>query len=153
MILYQERLSVPRAWIWIPLLACLLVAALLLPLGPSFLLPGMLATTGLTAWGLRAYGRMRISVTTEHFNAGHIQIPVTSIGFMEILDPQEALAWRTHQADTHAWLSLRSYVPTALRVEIDDQTCSTPYIYVSTRQPNALFAVLSFARNQSSPCG
>ena len=38
---------------------------------------------------------------------------------------------------------LRSYVPTALRVEVTDPEDPTPYVYLSTREPQALAAALA----------
>ena len=43
---------------------------------------------------------------------------------------------------------LRSYIPTALRVEVTDPQDPTPYVYVSTRDPEALSAALSAVRAQ-----
>jgi hypothetical protein len=41
---------------------------------------------------------------------------------------------------------LRSYVPTALKVEVTDPDDPTPYIYVSTRSPERLAAALEAVR-------
>ena len=50
-----------------------------------------------------------------------------------MLEGEEAVAWRTYKADPRAFLLLRSYVPTALRVEVTDPEDPTPYLYLSTR--------------------
>jgi hypothetical protein len=42
---------------------------------------------------------------------------------------------------------LRSYVPTALRVEVTDPADPTPYLYLSTRDPEALAAAIGAARS------
>ncbi|GLV74094.1 hypothetical protein Shyhy02_20960 [Streptomyces hygroscopicus subsp. hygroscopicus] len=42
---------------------------------------------------------------------------------------------------------LRSYIPTALRVEVTDPEDPTPYVYVSTRNPEALAAALTAVRS------
>jgi hypothetical protein len=41
---------------------------------------------------------------------------------------------------------LRSYVPTAVRIEITDPEDPTPYVYLSTRDPQALAAALTAVR-------
>ena len=41
---------------------------------------------------------------------------------------------------------LRSYIPTALRVEVTDPADPTPYLYLSTREPEGLAAALEEAR-------
>ncbi|MFE1975819.1 DUF3093 family protein [Streptomyces hygroscopicus] len=59
----------------------------------------------------------------------------------------EAAAWRTYKADPRAFMLLRSYIPTALRVEVTDPEDPTPYVYVSTRNPEALAAALTAVRS------
>ncbi len=59
-----------------------------------------------------------------------------------MLDAEEARAWRTHRADPRAFMLLRSYVPTAVRVPVTDPQDPTPYVYVSTRAPERLAAAL-----------
>ncbi|WP_143320718.1 DUF3093 family protein, partial [Cellulomonas iranensis] len=58
----------------------------------------------------------------------------------------EARAWRGHKADTRAHMLLRSYIPTALRVEVTDPQVTTPYLYLSTRDPEGLAAALTAVR-------
>lgn len=41
---------------------------------------------------------------------------------------------------------LRSYVRTALRVEVTDPADPTPYLYLSTRDPEGLAAAIAQAR-------
>lgn len=40
---------------------------------------------------------------------------------------------------------LRGYIPTAVRVEVTDPEDPTPYLYLSTRQPERLVAALRSA--------
>jgi hypothetical protein len=78
--------------------------------------------------------------------AGEAKIPVAALGEAEILDAEEARAWRTYKADTRAFMLLRSYIPTALRVQVTDPKDPTPYLYLSTREPEQLVAALESAR-------
>lgn len=71
---------------------------------------------------------------------------MSALGEAEILEPEEARAWRTYKADTRAFLLLRSYIPRALRVEVTDPDDPTPYLYLSTREPERLAAALKTAR-------
>ncbi|GGL93668.1 membrane protein [Streptomyces fumigatiscleroticus] len=144
--LYEERLGVPAAWFGFAFLLGLAVAAILLPFGPAVALGGLVLVTSVTALAVRHYGSVRITVTTGHLTAGKVRIPLASLGLAEILDSEEAFAWRTRRADPHALMLLRSYVPTALRIEIRDAGHPAPYAYLSTRQPTTLMAVLAFAR-------
>jgi hypothetical protein len=144
--LYEERLDVPRTWFWLTALLGAMAAAVLLPFGLPAALGGLTAAAALTALGLHVYGSARIVVAGDHLTAGPLRVPLDSLGLAEILDAEEAFLWRTRRADVSAAMLLRSYVPTALRVEIVDPDHPAPYLYLSTRQPATLVAVLSFAR-------
>ncbi|MDX6354043.1 MAG: hypothetical protein QOF98_946, partial [Streptomyces sp.] len=52
-------------------------------------------------------------------------------------------AWRQYKADPRAFMLLRSYVPTALKVTVIDPTDPTPYLYLSTRTPQRLAEALA----------
>jgi hypothetical protein len=78
--------------------------------------------------------------------AGEARIPVAALGEAEVLDPEEAQAWRTRKADTRAFMLLRAYIRTALRVQVTDPEDPTPYLYLSTREPERLAASLKAAR-------
>ncbi|KOG90411.1 membrane protein, partial [Streptomyces varsoviensis] len=67
-------------------------------------------------------------------------------GTPEPLDAEEARAWRSYKADPRAFMLLRSYIPTALRVEVTDPADPTPYVYLSTRSPERLAAALAAVR-------
>ncbi|WP_077799927.1 DUF3093 domain-containing protein [Streptomyces sp. JHA26] len=144
--LYEERLGVPRAAFWLAALLSVMAAVVLLPFGTVAAVTGLVVVAALTALGLHAYGAAAIVVTDRHLTAGSIRFPLTALGMAEILDAEEAFLWRTRRADVRARMLLRSHVPTALRIEIDDPDCPAPYLYLSTRQPTTLLAVLSFAR-------
>lgn len=60
-----------------------------------------------------------------------------------MLDAEDAYAWRTHKADARAFMLLRSYVGTAVRVEVTDPQDPTPYVFLSTRDPKGLAAALT----------
>ncbi|WP_324784409.1 DUF3093 domain-containing protein [Streptomyces sp. H51] len=144
--LYEERLGVPGAWFWAAALPGVMTFAVLLFAGPVIASGGLVTVTALAAWGLHAYGGVGIVVTGSHLRAGAMRFPLTSLGAAEMLDEEEAFLWRTRRADVRALMLLRSYVPTALRIEIDDPDCPAPYLYLSTRRPATLLAVLAFAR-------
>jgi hypothetical protein len=78
--------------------------------------------------------------------AGEAKVPLAALGEAEILDAEEARAWRTHKADTRAFLLLRAYIPTAVRVDVTDPEDPTPYLYLSTREPERLVETLRAAK-------
>ncbi|CAL9292143.1 DUF3093 domain-containing protein [Streptomyces sp. SudanB182_2057] len=143
---YEERLTAPRSWWVISLLVGVSLALILLPFGTLPLLGGLVGGTAAAAVVASAYGSPRIRVVGDSLIAGEAKLPVSALGATEILDAEEARAWRTYKADTRAFLLLRAYIPTALRVEVTDPEDPTPYLYLSTREPQRLAAAIDAAR-------
>lgn len=143
---YAERLTVPRSWWLITALVGVSGGLMLLPLGTVPMLGGVIAAGALAAVLVSSYGSARIRVVAGSLVAGDARIPVSALGAPEVLDVEEARAWRSYKADPRAFMLLRSYVPTALRIEITDPADPTPYVYLSTRNPKALAAALAAVR-------
>jgi hypothetical protein len=143
---YDERLTVPRSWWLISLLVGIALALVFLPFGTLPMLGGLVGGTAAAAVCASSYGSPRIRVVGGLLVAGDARIPVAALGEAEVLDAEEARAWRTYRADTRAFMLLRSYIPTALRVEVADPEDPTPYLYLSTRAPQALAEALRTAR-------
>ncbi|MFE2941738.1 DUF3093 domain-containing protein [Streptomyces sp. NPDC059255] len=143
---YDERLTAPPAWWGIAALLAVAGGLMTLPLGALPMLGGVIVAGALAAAGVSAYGSARIRVVADSLVAGDARIPVSALGTAEVLDPEEARAWRLEKADPRAFMLLRSYVPTALRVEVTDPDDPTPYVYLSTRTPQALAAALDAVR-------
>ncbi|WP_105968596.1 DUF3093 domain-containing protein [Streptomyces geranii] len=143
---YEERLTAPRSWWLISFLVGVSFALILLPFGTLPLLGGLAGGTAAAAVAASSYGSIRIRVVGDALIAGEAKIPVAALGEAEILDPEEARAWRTYKADTRAFMLLRAYIPTALRVQVTDPADPTPYLYLSTREPERLVAALESAR-------
>ncbi|GLW51674.1 membrane protein [Streptomyces sp. NBRC 14336] len=143
---YEERLTAPRSWWLISALVGLSLALILLPFGTLPMLGGLVGGTAAAAVTASSYGSVRIRVVGGSLIAGEAKIPVTALGEAEVLDPEEARAWRTHKADTRAFLLLRAYIPRALKVEVTDPEDPTPYLYLSTRDPQALAEAIEAAK-------
>lgn len=143
---YAERLTVPRSWWLITALVGVSGGLVLLPLGTLPMLGGVIAAAAAAAVLVSSYGSARIRVVAGSLVAGDARIPVSALGAPEVLDAEEARAWRSYKADPRAFMLLRSYVPTALRIEITDPADPTPYVYLSTRDPKALAAALTAVR-------
>ncbi|WP_370147071.1 DUF3093 domain-containing protein [Kitasatospora sp. GAS206B] len=144
--MYDERLTAPRSWWLLPIAAGLSIGLILLKFGPVPGLIGLAVGLVVGAVGLSSYGSARIRVVQGSLVAGQARIPVTALGEARTLDAKEAVAWRSVKADPRAFMLLRSYVPTALRVEITDPGDPTPYLYLSTRDPQALAAAIDAAQ-------
>lgn len=143
---YEERLTAPRSWWLVCFLVGVSTALILLPFGTLPLLGGLAGGTAVAAVVASSYGSVRIRVVGGFLIAGEAKIPVSALGEPEILDREEARAWRTYKANPHAFMLLRAYVPTALRVPVTDPADPTPYVYLSTREPERLVAALEAAR-------
>ncbi|SED77507.1 Protein of unknown function [Streptomyces misionensis] len=148
---YEERLTAPRSWWLISLLVGVSFALILFPFGTLPILGGLVGGTAAAAVVASAYGSPRIRVVGDSLIAGEAKIPVSALGESEVLDPEEARAWRTHKADVRAFLLLRAYIPRALRVIVTDPDDPTPYLYLSTREPERLAAAIEAAREANAP--
>jgi hypothetical protein len=147
---YDERLTAPRSWWLIAAMAGVAAALILLPLGTVPMLGGLVVVGALAAVAVSTYGSVRIRVLGGALVAGDARIPLTALGRAEVLEAEEALAWRTRRADPRAHMLLRGYVRTAVRVEVTDPEDPTPYLYLSTRRPKALVAALEHGRTAQS---
>ena len=110
------------------------------------MLGGLVGGAALSVMAVSSYGSARIRVVAGSLVAGDARIPLTALGDAQVLDAEEAMAWRSYKADPRAFMLLRSYVPTAVRVEITDPADPTPYVYLSTREPERLVAALAAVR-------
>ncbi|MGC0329049.1 hypothetical protein RKD23_002039 [Streptomyces sp. SAI-170] len=147
---YEERLTAPRSWWLVSFLVGVSLALILLPFGTLPMLGGLAGGTAAAAVVASSYGSVRIRVVNGSLIAGEARLPVTALGETEVLDPEEARAWRTYKADTRAFLLLRAYIPTALKVEVTDPADPTPYLYLSTREPDRLAEAIRTARATAS---
>ncbi|CAL9583639.1 DUF3093 domain-containing protein [Streptomyces sp. enrichment culture] len=143
---YEERLTVPRSWWLVSFLVGVSLGLILLPFGTLPMLGGLAGGTAAAAVVASSYGSVRIRVVNGSLIAGDAKIPVTALGEAEVLDPEEARAWRTYKADTRAFLLLRAYIPRALKVEVTDPADPTPYLYLSSRDPERLAEAIRTAR-------
>ncbi len=147
---YEERLTAPRSWWFASVLVGVAMGLIMLPFGTLPLLGGLVGGTAVAAVVTSAYGSVRIRVVADSLVAGDARIPVSALGEAEVLRGEETRAWRSYKADPRAFMLLRAYIPTALRVPITDPADPTPYAYVSTRHPEALAKALDAVR-QNTP--
>ncbi|NGO09047.1 DUF3093 domain-containing protein [Streptomyces sp. HC44] len=140
---YDEHLTAPKAWWVIAALFGLSMALVFLPYGLIAALIALVAGTCLAGFYVSAQGSMRIRVTGELLVAGDARIPLKALGDAEVLEGEEARAWRTYKADLRAFMLMRSYITTAVRIEVIDPDDPTPYLYLSTRTPDRLAEAIS----------
>jgi len=147
---YDERLGVPLRW-WVlaaAFLASLLVAFIVsTPLWVA--LSGTAVLVAVVGGILLGYGAARVSVQDGTLHAGRAHIPVRLLGDIEVLDEAAARRLAGPDADARAFLVLRPYLHSAVRVEIRDPADPTPYWMVATRHPERLAETLGTAREST----
>lgn len=117
------------------------------PYGPTVSLPAGVGVLALAGVLLVGYGRALVAAGPEGFTAGRATLPTWAIGRVTVLDAEAAVAVRGRDADPRAYLLIRGYVPSAVRVEVDDPDDPVPYWLVSTRHPERLATALRALRD------
>lgn len=143
---YDERLTVPRSWWFMAIGGGVGLALVFFPFGLLAMLGGLVVGGALSMMMVSSYGSARIRVVAGSLVAGKARIPLEALGEAVVLDREEAVAWRSYKADPRAFMLLRSYVPTAVKVEVTDPADPTPYVYLSTRSPQQLADTLGALR-------
>jgi len=111
---------------------------------------GGLLAVALVGGGLYSAGRVRVGVRAGEVVAGPAHVPLRHCGAVSPLDAEAARRLRGPEADANAFLVLRPWVATAVRVEITDPADPTPYWLVSTRHPERFAAAASTARGDGA---
>lgn len=141
---FREKLHAPPSYWFIGLLFGLSLAIIVLVVSPWWSLVALAAGTALSEWAVVAYGNQLIEISADGLlKAGSATLPTYALGPAVALDAEQARALRTYEADPRAFLLLRSYIPTAVRVEVVDPADPTPYLYLSSRRPKQLAAVVN----------
>jgi hypothetical protein len=95
-------------------------------------------TGTLIAWWLLSYGGALVRMEQTGFRAGRALLPWPHVGPSVALDATETRRQLGQDADARAYLLIRPYCRTAVKVYVDDEADPTPYWIVSTRHPNEL---------------
>lgn len=139
---YAERLHVPLRW-WVQ--GTMMVASLWLATVVALPEPVAWTITGiamvLLAGAFRAYGAT-VAVADGELRAGRAHVPTRFVGTVDVLDAEQTRRLAGVDADARAYLLLRPYLRTAVRVQITDTADPTPYWLLHTRRPRELAAAL-----------
>jgi Protein of unknown function (DUF3093) len=141
---YHERLLAPPLW-W------LIAAAMVASLGIAYAVatPWWVAltvtavATSVAVLGLIAYGSAVVSVDSDGVRAGRALLPMNACGAVTVLSVSQFHHLRGPGADARAYLLLRPYVATAVRIDVTDTADPTPYWLVCTRHPEQLDAAIT----------
>jgi len=148
----SERLRVPTWW-WLSagFGVLLLFVAYDVALGgaPALITSALLALAA-TVW-LLAQGSTLVAAGADGLRAGAAHLPGRAIGSVEVLEAPAMAAARGAQADPRAFYLIKGYVPTGVRVWVDDPDDPVPYWVVSSRHPQQLAAAAVAARDAARP--
>jgi hypothetical protein len=138
---YHERLW-PSAGVWLAALGLAAGCGLVtLPFSTfGAVLTGLIVAVVLLA--LMIMGTAAVAVRDGMLAAGRARAPLTALGAVQELDPAAMRAARGRELDARAYLCLRGWLSSGVRVEITDPADPTPYWLVSSRNPGALAAAL-----------
>lgn len=139
---FRERLS-PGPGAWCGALGLgVIVAVALWPLAAtaSFVVGALVAAGTIVALVATA---PVVAVDDGELRAGRAHAPLDALGEVTALGtPEEMRAALGPDLDARAYVCLRAWARTGVRVEVTDPTDPTPYWLLSTRRPDELAAAL-----------
>ncbi|KQQ51205.1 MULTISPECIES: DUF3093 domain-containing protein [unclassified Plantibacter] len=143
---YRETLW-PSPWVIIAL--ALVVPATMLVLAPVSLPAGVIGAVvlygGCLAFAFGSAPRIEVSGTT--LSVGKASIPLAQVGEVVVYTGAEATAQLRTKLDARAWLMIRGWVHSLVKVEITDPADPTPYWLLSSRRPQLLADAIAAARS------
>ncbi|MCU1413999.1 MAG: rane protein [Microbacteriaceae bacterium] len=147
MTIYHERLWASP---WVFISTALVIPASILVFLPINQLAGPVVGIGLYAavLVLIAVGSPTIEVTETTLTAGRARLPLGLIGSVAGFRDELATEQRGTKLDARAWLLIRGWVTSVVRIDLNDPDDPTPYWIVSTRNPEQLVEALDSARSR-----
>jgi len=146
-----ETLRAPVSW-WVAggvlVAGVWLVLVVAVPAWAALL--GAVLTAAVVGSTLVWVGSVHVGVRDGEVVAGRAHVPLRHCGPVTPLDAYQARRLRGPDADANAFLLLRPYVATAVRVEITDPADPTPYWLVSARDPQRLVDAARAARGDEA---
>ena len=141
---YRERLVLPVSWALLVLAVAGLAAAELhsgaggwhAVLPYAVLLP-------VAVLALVLVSRQEIRVEAGVLHVPGARAPLSAFGTPEVLESEALRLWLGPNADAAAWIAVRPWLRSAVRLPVTDPEDDTPYWVVGTRRPVALVAALS----------
>jgi len=142
---YRETLW-PAPWVVIAL--ALVVPATMLVLAPVSLEAGIIGAVVLYGGCLAvAFGTApRIQVSEGRLSVAKASIPLDLVGEVVVYEGADATAQLRTKLDARAWLMIRGWVHTLVKVEITDPADPVPYWLLSSRRPHDLANAIAAAR-------
>lgn len=108
------------------------------------------AAAGIVLW---QYGSARVTVGDGFVSAAGARIEIDYCGDAAALDAGRTVAVRGREADARAYLAIRPYIATSVRLGITDEQDPAPYWLISSRNPKRLAAAIESERHRATPSG
>ncbi len=139
---YSERL-LPAFWVWV--VAAGISGASIVTFAPINLGVGFIAAAvvAIIITTLLLLSTPQIIVTPTLLTVGRATIERQFVGAVCGFDGAEATQERGPRLNATAYLCIRGWIPSVVRIEITDPQDPTPYWLVSTRRPAELSAALA----------
>lgn len=141
---HHERLWAPPSW-WVGVGVFGAVWGWVALVVGSWLVAGVVTVVVAGGCGalLWRYGNaVLVRVDGSGLTAGRAHLEPEHVGAASALDAAATRAALGPGGDARAWLLVRPYITTAVRVEVADTADPTPYWLVSTRDPAGVVAAL-----------
>lgn len=148
--LYVERLRVPvRWWVgWSVMVSSFWLAMIVaVPERLAWIVTAIL--TLVMVGLLRSYGSPKIVVTAQWIHAGRARIQRHHLGPIAALDASEMRSLAGPKASARAYLLLRPYISTGVRIDINDPQDPAPYWLLSSRRASTLASALGSVAPQA----
>ncbi len=141
---FSERLRVPVAgWLAGLALAALVAVSIHSGAGGWRAVAPYLVVPPLAVAALLVLSRHRVEVRDGVLHVPGARAPLTTFGPVEVLDAAALREWRGVRAHRDAFVSVRPWLRTAVRLPVVDPADDTPYWLVGTRRPLDLAVALS----------
>jgi hypothetical protein len=143
---YRERLW-PPAWLWPAAAALPAMLGVAYGAATNALVGGLVgvAAVAVVVVGL-VDASVVISVDPSGVTAGRVHLPAAHLGPVHALDAESSRRLRGVDADARAFLVVRGWVPTGVRLDVADPLDPTPYWYLSSRRPEELASAIGAVR-------
>lgn len=146
---FRERLF-PGPWLFITLLLILPAVSLTLtPIDQAIAVPGAIVAYVLVAGSLLLMAPT-VEVRGEVLVAGRASIPIALLGRVETLDDEGLRAAIGPGLDARAYLMVRGYIHSGVRIDVEDPADPAPYWIITSRKPRTLRAAIEAARSREA---
>ena len=90
--------------------------------------------------------RSIISITTEELRIDNAHIDLKYLGEVTVLDASAMRLLRTRDANPAAYLAIKFWTPTGIKIELKDPRDPTPYWLITSKRGQEIAALLNNSR-------